>query len=141
MKVKAVKERVRLGSRSYNIVIGPGLLETKAGRLIKALGSNVLLVSTRRVFELYGSTLGAGLDRAGVCWNKIVLPDGERYKNMAGVSKIHDRLVKGRYDRDALVVALGGGVTGDIAGFAAATYMRGVRVVQIPTTLLSQVDS
>jgi len=139
--VKAVKERVRLGSRSYNIVIGPGLLETEAGRLVKGLGANVLLVSTGRVFKLYGDKLAAGFERAGVRWNKIVLPDGERHKNMAGVAKIHDRLVKGRYDRDALVVALGGGVIGDIAGFAAATYMRGVRVVQIPTTLLSQVDS
>jgi len=139
--VKEVKERVRLGARSYNIVIGTGLLGTEAGRLIKGLGNNVLLVSNRRVFGLYGDKLGAGLSRAGVCWDKILLSDGERYKNMEAVSKIHDRLVRGRYDRDALVVALGGGVIGDIAGFAAATYMRGIRVVQMPTTLLSQVDS
>lgn len=134
------KERVDLGSRSYDIVIGPGVLE-RAGGLIGAMGRSALVVSNRRVFGLYGGRLAESLEAAGVRWSKLLLPDGERHKTMASVGKIHDRLIAGRYDRDVIVVALGGGVIGDIAGFAAATYMRGVRVVQAPTTLLAQVDS
>jgi len=136
-----VKERVELGPRSYDIVIGEDILRARAGRFIKALGPSVLVVSNRRVFGLYGGRLAESLKAAGVSFKTALLPDGERYKNMAAVEKIHDRLVAGRYDRGAVVIALGGGVIGDIAGFAAATYMRGVRVVQAPTTLLSQVDS
>ncbi|MGK7345340.1 MAG: 3-dehydroquinate synthase [Candidatus Nitrospinota bacterium M3_3B_026] len=135
------KERVELGPRSYDIVIGPGVLAGRAGRLVRALGEAALVVSNRRVFGLYGGQLGSSLSAAGVEWGKILLPDGERYKTMASVGRVHDRLVAGRYGRDAVVIALGGGVIGDIAGFAAATYMRGVRVAQAPTTLLAQVDS
>ncbi|HEB72776.1 MAG TPA: 3-dehydroquinate synthase, partial [Nitrospirae bacterium] len=93
------------------------------------------------VYGLYGQKLAQGLDKVGVRWEALLLPDGERYKNMAAVERIHDRLIKGRYDRDTVIVALGGGVTGDIAGFSAATYMRGIKLAQAPTTLLSQVDS
>ncbi len=136
-----VKERVNLGPRSYDILIGPGLIEKEAGIRIRKIGASALVVSNRLVYGLYGERLAAGLESSGVKWKKTFLPMGERYKNIVSVAKIHDRLVGGRYDRDTVVIALGGGVIGDIAGFAAATYMRGVRVVQIPTTLLSQVDS
>jgi len=135
-----IKERVRLGSRSYDIIIGPDVL-TGAGGKIARISKRALVVTNRRVYGLFGRKLAQGLDQAGVRWEALLLPDGERYKNMAAVEKIHDRLVKGRYDRDAVIVALGGGVTGDIAGFAAATYMRGIKLAQAPTTLLSQVDS
>jgi len=136
----AIKERVRLGSRSYDIFIGPDVL-TGAGGRIAPISKRALVVTNRRVYGLYGQKLAQGLDKAGVRWEALLLPDGERYKNMAAVERIHDRLVKGRYDRDTVIVAFGGGVTGDIAGFSAATYMRGIKLAQAPTTLLSQVDS
>ena len=137
----ASKERVGLGDRSYDIVIGGGLLGAKAGRLIGKLGGRALVVSNRRVYSLYGGRLAEGLEKAGVKWSKTLLPDGEKSKTMRSVSALHDALALGKYDRDALVIALGGGVIGDVAGFAAATYMRGVRFAQVPTTLLAQVDS
>lgn len=138
--MKLNKERVWLGDRSYDIIIGVGVIG-QAGLRIKNLGKTAMLVSNRRVFGLYGKALDDSLTRSGIGVNKILLPDGERYKTLATVEKIYDRLVAARFGRDAVVVALGGGVIGDIAGFAAATYMRGVKVVHIPTTLLSQVDS
>lgn len=137
----AAKERVGLGDRSYDIVIGGGLLGDKAGRLIAKLGGRALVVSNRRVYSLYGGKLAEGLDKAGVKWDKALLPDGEKNKTMKSVGALHDALVDGKYDRDSLVIALGGGVIGDVAGFASATYMRGVRFAQVPTTLLAQVDS
>lgn len=137
----SLKERVGLGDRSYDIVIGGGLLEAMAGKLIGKLGGRALVVSNRRVYSLYGGKLGAGLEKAGVKWSKALLPDGEKSKTIKSVGALHDALVEGGYDRDALVIALGGGVIGDIAGFASATYMRGVRFAQVPTTLLAQVDS
>ena len=132
---------MELGPSSYDIVIGSNVLEKNAGRLIRDISPAALVVSNRRVYGLYGGRLAASLDGAGVRWKKALLADGERHKNMAAVARVHDRLISGRYDRDCVVVALGGGIIGDIAGFAAATYMRGVRVVQVPTTLLAQVDS
>ena len=135
------KERVGLGERSYDILIGSGLLGEKAGRLIGELGCKVLVVSNRRVYSLYGGRLADGLEKAGVKWSHTLLPDGEKNKTMKSVGALHDALVDGKYDRDSLVIALGGGVIGDVAGFAAATYMRGVRFAQVPTTLLAQVDS
>ncbi len=136
----AIKERVRLGSRSYDIFIGPDVL-TGAGGAIVRISKRALVVTNRRGYGLYGQKLAQGLDKVGVRWEALLLPDGERYKNMAAVERIHDRLIKGRYDRDTVIVAFGGGVTGDIAGFSAATYMRGIKLAQAPTTLLSQVDS
>ncbi len=133
-------ERVRLGSRSYRIIIGPGVID-QAGGPVSGISRNALVVTNRKVDSLYGRRLVRALEKAGVKVGVLLLPDGERHKTMAAVSRIHDRLVRGRYDRDSAVVALGGGVIGDIAGFAAATYMRGVNLVQVPTTLLSQVDS
>lgn len=133
---------MKLGSRSYDILIGQGILEGPAVQSkIKILGDKALVVSNRKVFSLHGDKLGNALNKAGVGWKVALLPDGERHKTMASVEKLHDRLVDGKYDRDAMIIALGGGVIGDIAGFAAATYMRGIRIVQAPTTLLSQVDS
>ncbi|VAX25081.1 3-dehydroquinate synthase [hydrothermal vent metagenome] len=112
-----------------------------AGSRIKKIGDTALVVSNRRVFGLYGERLGDTLSEAGVDWRAALLPDGERSKTMASVEKLHNRLVDGKYDRDAMIIALGGGVIGDTAGFAAATYMRGIKIIQAPTTLLSQVDS
>jgi len=134
------KERVELGSRSYEIVIGAGALE-QAGALLARQCDRTLVVTNRRVDRLHGGRLYASLDKASVRWKKALLPEGEESKNIASVARVHDILARDGYDRDCVVTGFGGGVTGDIAGFAAATYMRGVKVAQIPTTLLAQVDS
>jgi 3-dehydroquinate synthase len=136
-----MRERVdiALGERSYPILIGPGLLRDSA-----ALGENIkardlLIVTNETVAPLYLQTLTDSLQGKRV--QSMVLPDGENHKTLAAMSRIIDTLVEARLNRDAAVVALGGGVVGDMAGFAAATYQRGIDYVQIPTTLLAQVDS
>jgi len=135
--VKTLK--VELGSRSYPILIGEGLLGDAEllGRHIPA--RDVLVVSNTTVAPLYFERLAAGLRPRRVV--EAILPDGESHKTLANVSRILDVLVANRLSRDCTVVALGGGVVGDMAGFAAACYQRGVSYVQVPTTLLSQVDS
>ena len=130
---------VDLGDRSYPIHIGSGLLNN-AGLLEPHLGQGRVVVITNdivaplylgRIKPLFGDRLA----------DEIVLPDGEEHKNLEAVSQIYDRLMQRKCDRRTTLVALGGGVVGDIAGFVAATYQRGVNFVQIPTTLLAQVDS
>lgn len=130
---------VLLGERSYPIVIGAGLLADTFDLRPYLAGKRCLVVSNETVAPLYLAQAMACLP-AGTTW-PVVLPDGEAYKTMATAGQVIDELVAGKAGRDATVVALGGGVVGDIAGFAAACYMRGVAFVQIPTTLLAQVDS
>ena len=128
---------VNLGERSYPIVIGRGLVGDFD--LTEYLnGPDCLVVSNETVGPLYGEALQKKLppDTAVVS-----LPDGEQQKTLKNVAKVLDQLVAGQANRDATIVALGGGVVGDIAGFAAACYMRGVAFIQVPTTLLAQVDS
>ncbi len=130
---------VELGERSYPILIGPALLADAA--LVDELvpRTAVLLVSNTTVAPLYAAALKRGLgDRTLV---EAIVPDGESYKTLATLSRILDVAVANRLARDCTVVALGGGVVGDMAGFAAACYQRGVDFVQVPTTLLAQVDS
>jgi 3-dehydroquinate synthase len=130
---------VELGSRSYPIHIGAGLLE-RADLFASALPArDVLLVSNTIVAPLYAAALKKGLGERRIV--EVTLPDGEAHKQLATVSRVLDVLVANRFARDCTVVALGGGVVGDMAGFAAATYQRGVAYVQVPTTLLAQVDS
>ena len=131
--------KVELGSRSYPILIGEGLLGQPEllGKHVPA--RDVLIVSNTTVAPLYLDTLGAALRPRRVV--EVILPDGESHKVLANVARILDVLVANRFARDCAVVALGGGVVGDMAGFAAASYQRGVSYVQVPTTLLSQVDS
>jgi 3-dehydroquinate synthase len=131
---------VRLGSRSYDILIGPGLLARLSEAVAPLNPSSIHVACTEVVAPLYAQ---AAVDacKAVAPTHLAVLPDGEGVKNLATVSLLLDALVAARADRRSILVALGGGVLGDIAGFAAAIYMRGVRVVQVPTTLLSQVDS
>jgi 3-dehydroquinate synthase len=130
---------VELGDRSYPIVIGRGLLggDFDLGEHLR--GDDCLVVTNKTVQPLYLDKLHANLESRNV--SSIALPDGEAYKTMATMQSILDRLVESGAKRDTTVVALGGGVVGDIAGFAAACYMRGVGFVQVPTTLLAQVDS
>jgi len=135
--------RVELKERSYAIEIKRGLL-SEVGPRLKGLGHSGLcaLVSNPLVYGLYGETLLESLRRAGGFEPiVIIVPDGEEYKNLTEAGKIYDVLVKNRFERGSPIIALGGGVIGDITGFAAATYLRGVPYVQVPTTLLAQVDS
>ncbi|MBZ0301712.1 MAG: 3-dehydroquinate synthase [Anaerolineae bacterium] len=123
---------------SYDIVIEPGLL-AQTDRLITefGLGGRVAVTTNPTIGPLHGARLAASLPDAAL----VMIPDGEAYKTLATVSQLYTDFVGARLDRSSTVLALGGGVVGDTAGFAAATYMRGVRLVQVPTSLLSMVDS
>jgi len=131
--------RVELGSRSYPILIGEGLLGERALFEQHVRARDTLVVSDTVVEPLYLEALQASLEPRRVV--ATILPEGESHKTLANVARILDVLVANRFGRDCAVVALGGGVVGDMAGFAAATYQRGVDFVQLPTTLLAQVDS
>jgi 3-dehydroquinate synthase len=131
--------KVELGDRSYPILIGQGLLLQPDLIRQYVPARDVLIVSNTTVAPLYMDSLAAALSGARVV--EAILPDGESHKTLATVSRILDVLVANRFSRDCIVIALGGGVVGDMAGFAAASYQRGVAFVQVPTTLLAQVDS
>jgi 3-dehydroquinate synthase len=130
---------IDLGDRSYPILIGPGLLDDRAVLAGAVEARDVLVVTNEVVGPLYLDRLVRALE--GKRTASLLLPDGEQHKTLEVTGRIFDALVTGRMNRDACVVALGGGVVGDIAGFAAACYQRGVDFVQVPTTLLAQVDS
>ncbi|HEY5644005.1 MAG TPA: 3-dehydroquinate synthase [Woeseiaceae bacterium] len=130
---------VALGARAYPIVIGRGLLGGGFDLAAHVAGTDCLVVSNETVAPLYLESLRRGL--AGKQVESIALPDGEAHKTLATMESILDRLVTTGANRDTTVIALGGGVVGDVAGFAAASYMRGVDFIQVPTTLLAQVDS
>jgi 3-dehydroquinate synthase len=131
--------KVELGSRSYPILIGDGLLSQPDLLRQHVSARDVLIVSNTVVAPLYLDTLAASLQPRRII--EAILPDGEAHKTLANVARILDVLVANRFGRDCTVMALGGGVVGDMSGFAAACYQRGVAYVQVPTTLLSQVDS
>lgn len=131
--------RVELGSRSYPILIGQGLLGERSLFEQHVRARDLLVVSNTVVAPLYLQALESSLQPRRVV--ATVLPDGESHKTLANVGRILDVLVANRFGRDCAVAALGGGVVGDMAGFAAATYQRGVAFIQVPTTLLAQVDS
>lgn len=130
---------IELGDRSYPIHIGPGVLG-RPGIVDAVLpGDDVMLVSNETVLPLWGARAEAAF--AGRRIARFAIPDGEEHKTLATLGTVFDALVAARMNRDCTVVALGGGVVGDVAGFAAACYQRGVAYVQVPTTLLAQVDS
>jgi 3-dehydroquinate synthase len=131
--------RVELGSRGYPILIGGALLPRADVLAQHVPGRDVLLVTNTTVGPLYSAAIKQGLGGRRVV--EVTLPDGESHKTLATVARVMDVLVANRFARDCTVVALGGGVVGDMAGFAAACYQRGVAYVQVPTTLLAQVDS
>jgi shikimate kinase/3-dehydroquinate synthase len=133
---------VPLGARAYSILIGPGVLEEAGAEIARiAPRVNCAVVTDARVAPLYLDRLAASLDRAGLRSMSIVCPPGEGAKSYAEFARVADALIEARIERRDVVIALGGGVVGDLAGFCAATLRRGVRLVQIPTTLLAQVDS
>ncbi|MBI5234716.1 MAG: 3-dehydroquinate synthase [Deltaproteobacteria bacterium] len=136
------KITVQLEDRSYPIVIENGLLDAVGARCA-SLGfvGQAVVVTNPVVSALCAKRVMASLKRTGFAPFIITLPDGERYKTLKTVSSVYDALVKRRVERRTPIIALGGGVIGDMAGFVAATYLRGVPYIQVPTTLLSQVDS
>ena len=133
---------VLLGGRSYDILIGGGLIEA-AGRLIteRLPGAKVAVVTDQNVAKLHLSRLQAPLEAPGIFRGSVVLPAGEKTKSFAELGPLCEELIKLGVERNDVVVAFGGGVIGDLAAFAASILRRGVRMVQIPTTLLAQVDS
>ncbi len=131
--------KVALGERSYPIYIGAGLLDRRELLMPHIAGAQIMVVSNETIAPLYLERLRPLL--AGYQWEQVILPDGEQYKTLEVLQRIFDALLRARFARDATLVALGGGVIGDMAGFAAACYQRGVPFIQIPTTLLAQVDS
>lgn len=133
---------VNLGQRSYPIELGEGLL-ARVGELMKAqgIGGRVGIVSNAAVADHYAEEVRESLLDAGYETALVLIPEGESHKNTASLELIYDALVESRFDRSAALIALGGGVIGDITGFAAATFLRGIGYVQVPTTLLAQVDA
>ncbi len=134
--------RVELGARGYDILVGEGLLAT-AGAHIAPLagGRRVFVVTDENVAEAHLATLERALEDAGVAYEALVLPPGEGTKDFGHLESLTDRLLAMNLERRSLLVAFGGGVIGDLVGFAAAILLRGIDFIQIPTTLLAQVDS
>jgi 3-dehydroquinate synthase len=131
---------VALGQRSYPIHVGSGVLG-RADALLPPLGRRAVIVTNATVAAHYLAPLKAALARTDLAVDAILVPDGEAHKSWATLQDVLTRLLELRADRSSVLVALGGGVVGDIAGFAAAIYQRGIAFVQVPTTLLAQVDS
>ena len=132
---------IALGERSYDITIGSGLLAQPDSFAGLPRASSALIVTNTTVAPLYAATLARSLQAHHAKISTLMLPDGEAYKDWATLNLIFDRLLQDASDRKTMLYALGGGVVGDMTGFAAACYMRGVPFVQVPTTLLAQVDS
>ena len=133
---------INLGDRSYEIRIGRGILQNTAEWVLDiAKPSRVVIITHPSINKLYGQTLSSGFSDSNVPTDFIEVPDGEKSKSLVQTEQIYDHLLKLKCDRQTVLIALGGGVIGDLTGFIAATYMRGVPFIQVPTTLLSQVDS
>lgn len=132
---------VTLGERSYPITIAAGLLNNPAFFWPLKAGDQVMLVTNETLAPLYLGNVQCVLESAGMNVDRVILPDGEQYKSLSVLESVFTALLQKPHGRDTTLAALGGGVIGDLTGFAAASYQRGVRFIQIPTTLLSQVDS
>lgn len=134
--------RVPTASRTYDVVVGPGLLEGLGARIVEVCAPDqAFVVTDTNVGPLYLARVVASLEAAGLPVGTVTIPAGEQHKTFETFGTILDAMAHAGLTRDSVVVALGGGVVGDMAGFAAATYMRGIEVAQVPTTLLAMVDS
>ena len=136
--------RVPARSQTYDIKIGSRLLQTLGNEVRAAVGSGArrtALITNKTVFELYGDRATRSLKRSGFSVNRWLMPDGEKHKTFRSLERAVEFLSEAGLERNDVVVALGGGVVGDLAGFAASIYLRGIAFVQVPTTLLAQVDS
>ncbi|KAJ1438137.1 3-dehydroquinate synthase [Ochromonadaceae sp. CCMP2298] len=132
---------VDLGDRSYPILIGQDLLTSAEKFQLHVTSKKALIVTNTLVGPLYADKVRASLEAAGVEVHQVTLPDGEEYKTMDVLMTIVDAAMTAKLDRKSTMIALGGGVVGDMCGFAAAIYQRGIRFLQIPTTLMAMVDS
>lgn len=135
------KVTVTLSERSYPITIESGLFNCADAFSPLKAGDKALVVTNESVAPLYLAVVKESLEKLGVVVDDLILPDGERFKTLSVMEGVFTRLLENNHGRDTTLVALGGGVIGDLTGFAAACYQRGVRFIQVPTTLLSQVDS
>ncbi len=135
------KMMVSLGERSYPITIAAGLFSESASYWPLAAHQSVMVVTNETIAPLYLQPVLAQLSALGINADSVVLPDGEQYKSLSVLDTVFTALLEKPHGRDTTLIALGGGVIGDMTGFAAASYQRGVRFIQMPTTLLSQVDS
>ena len=136
------KIKVPLADRSYPILIGSDLLGTFGKELSRLnFPQRIAIISNPTVDNLYGRVVRSTLENSGFSISQFNVPDGEEYKSFATLQLIYDFLIENNFDRGCGLIALGGGVIGDMAGFAAATFLRGIPFVQVPTTLLAQVDS
>ena len=134
--------KVDIPEKFYDITIAPGSLDQLGEQMASLkLGRKVLLVSNPMIFKYYGERAIASLEKAGFEVVSYNLPPGERYKTLNSIQKLYDIALENRLERSSTMVALGGGVIGDMTGFAAATWLRGINVVQVPTSLLAMVDS
>ena len=134
--------QVKLPGRSYNIDIGLNILKTKLPNFVLKKNTELIVVVTNETLHnLYPNHVSSILNESGIRVTTCVLPDGEQYKNLDILSQIFDFLMEVNANRQTLLIAFGGGVIGDMAGFAAATFVRGIPYIQIPTTLLAYVDS
>ncbi|MHB8882233.1 MAG: 3-dehydroquinate synthase [Thermodesulfovibrionales bacterium] len=136
------KLRVELGERSYSIVMDSGTL-SGLGRALERFdfSRKVALVSNPTVYALFGKETAESLKASGFDLLEVIIPDGEQYKSLTSAETIYGELLRAKLDRRSCLIALGGGVIGDLTGYAASTYMRGIDFIQVPTTLLAQVDS
>ncbi len=136
------KVKVALGGKSYQVYIGPGLL-AQTGRWLSESGfsGKLVIITDPTVNKLYGDVLNQGLTKDDFSVNTLLVPEGEEQKSLETAGRLYHELTNCYAERTTPILALGGGVIGDLAGFVAATYLRGVPLVQIPTTLLAQVDS
>lgn len=133
---------VALGDRSYKIYIGDGILHGIGETFKETCGAaRVALITNAKVWDFYGSQVTESLDVEGIGYELILVPDGEHAKSLDVAERIYGELIEKGFERKDAVIALGGGVVGDLAGFIASTYERGIAYVQVPTTLLAQVDS
>ncbi|HGJ5876166.1 MAG TPA: 3-dehydroquinate synthase [Arsenophonus sp.] len=135
------KLTVTLGERSYPISIAFGLLNSPDAFLPLKSGEYVMIVTNKTLHSLYSESVKSTLSKIGVKVDEIILPDGEQYKSLTILDTVFTALLEKNHPRSTTLIALGGGVIGDLTGFAAACYQRGVRFIQVPTTLLSQIDS
>lgn len=132
---------VELQERSYPIAIGADLLRQPESYTPLKAGDKVMIVSNPTIAQHYLATVQQTLESLGCAVDSVLIPDGEKYKTLDSLDLIFTALLEKNHNRDTTLIALGGGVIGDVAGFAAASYQRGIRFIQIPTTLLAQVDS
>lgn len=135
------KVLVDLGAASYEIFIGESILDGVSSFIAGKFTPKALIVTQDNIFDAHGKALTDGLDAQGISYTIAKIPDGETSKSLFEAEKLYTRAIEFGLDRKSVVIAFGGGVVGDLGGFVAATYLRGVTLIQIPTTLLAQVDS